>query len=70
MKTLIVNGNVLEQNVVVQENILMLPFRAVAEALGETVCAADSLVTVREFIEHFAVDILWDFHTLSLIITG
>jgi hypothetical protein len=67
-KTIIVNGDVLEQAAVVQDNMLMFPFRAVAEALGGT--AADSLITVRDMMNYFVMDVTWCFQSLSIIITG
>jgi len=65
----IVNDTLLEPLGVVQESTLMIPFHAVAEALGETPTTQPQFTTVRDAFDELDLDeIIWDSESQTIYI--
>ncbi|MCL2224150.1 MAG: hypothetical protein FWB96_04175 [Defluviitaleaceae bacterium] len=63
-----VNSELLEQRGKLQDGMVMIPFHAIAYALGETPAAQPEFTTVRELVDYFGTDISWNADTQTIYI--
>jgi len=67
---IIVSGEIIEQLGVIKDNVLILPFQAIADALGETSTSQPEFAEVRDVVEALGIDeIFWDTVTQTIYIT-